>query len=507
MLPYRGILAVGEEGARLRSSRILGVLAGVGVAQMFTMVVNIVRTKLLAVLLGPTGVGVTSVVDQITQLVLQVSALSLPFASIKFLARAHSRGEATFRKTYSGLLGAVLGLTAVGTGLAIVALSGWPELVMPSVAAYAPLFLPALLGVPAMGLHGLFVQVLAAVREPRGSAVLTLIIAAGLTAAAYIGISLDGIRGLYWTSLVCNYLVVGGVVWYLSRRLGSTPFPDALRVTRLLDDNRDLFAFILISYATAVALPVSYGMARYAVLTSLGERAAGLLQVGLLLSGALGRLISPMNGLYLTPIVNREIPIEEKLRAAAEFQGTLMLVLGLVAMPVILFADGAIRLLFSPSFVDISPIAYLFVLAQCIAQLAGVHQALLIGLDDLKAYGALVGSAQLSFGVLAWLLAPRYGLPGVAISFVIANITVFGLTLARLSWKHGFVPSPKLLMLMGSGIVVLFAVGGFSAQGDPWDPLGIAAKVVVYALSASAILLLWHREKGGPEADHRGSGP
>lgn len=474
-------------------------------AQMFTLIVNVVRTKLLAVLLGPAGVGVTSVIDQITQLVLQVSALSLPFASVKFLARAHSRGTEAFRRTYSGLLGVVLALTAGGAVLTLLVLGGRPERLMPSLASYAPFLLPALLGVPAMALHGFFIQVLAAVRQPRGSAILTSIIAVGLTVAAYVGISLDGIQGLYWAGLASNYLVVGGVLYVLSRTFDLKPVPGVPRVSSLLEDNRDLFAFTLISYTTAATLPLSHSVVRYAVLSSLGERAAGLLQAALLLSLALGRLLNPMNSLYLTPMVNREMPAEEKLRAAWQFQGTLVMVLAVTAMPLLLFTNELLRLLFSASFVEIGSIAYLFVIAQGIALLAGVHQALLIGLDDLKAYGVLVGSAQLSLGVLAWVLVPSYGLLGVAISFLIENAAVFGLTLARLSWTHGFAPPARLLAFMGAALLVLFAAGGLSAQGDSRDPLVIGAKIGVCALSAAAILLLWHRDKGWLNADHGGA--
>jgi O-antigen/teichoic acid export membrane protein len=480
------------------------VLAGVGAAQAITMLVNLARTKLLAVLLGPAGVGVISVIDQVTQVVLQVSALSLPFASIKFLSRAHSRGEHAFRRTYSSLLSAVLGLTGAGALLALVARSVRPELFGISVAGYGGLLLPALLAVPAMALHGLFVQVLAAARDPRASVLLTLIIAAGLTVAAYIGISLDGIPGLYWATLACSYLVVGGVMWYLSRTLGFSPFDGSARITPLFEDNRDLFTFILISYALAVALPVSYGMLRYAVLGALGESAAGLLQAALLLSGAFTRLLNPMNGLYLTPIVNRDIPIPAKLRAAAEFQGMLMMLLGLLAVPVLLFTDGLVRLLFSASFVEIGSIAYLFVVAQCVALLAGVHQALLIGLDDLKTYGMLVGSSQLSLGVLAWILVPRYGVLGAAIAVLISSVAVFGLTFARLRSKHGFAQSPRILTLMGSGFLALLAIGAWAAHSDPQDLLVMAGKVGLCLLFMSAILLFWRREGHWRQLEHDG---
>jgi len=479
----------------------LKVLAGVGMAQVTTMVVNLGRTKMLAVLLGPAGVGVTGIVDQLVQLVLHASAMSLPFASVKFLARAHSRDEATFRRTASSLLGAVVGLTAAGAAIALGVLGAWPVLLPPSLAGYGALLVPALLAVPAMALHGFFVQVFAAARQARGAATLILIIAIGLTVAAYVGISLGGVAGFYWASLVASYLIVGGVVWYLNETLGLRPAVGTPRVVaRLLAENRDLLPFTLILYGIAIVLPLSHMIMKYAVLTSLGEQAMGLVQAALVFSTGLDRLLNPMNGLYLTPIVNRDIPAADKLRAASEFQGTLMMTVAVLAMPMVLFADWLVRWLFSSAFAEVVSIAYLFVVAQCIRQLAGVHQALLIGLEDLKAYGVLVGAAELSLGVVGWLLVPGYGILGAAVGVVFSNVALFGLTLARLSWTHGAIPSPRTLALMGGGVVSLLVAGGWSAQADAWDPAIIAAKLAVGAFFTAAALVVWRRDRSRRDA-------
>ena len=63
----------------------LKAIAHVGTLQIIGAVVFVVRVKTTAVLLGPAGVGVVSVVDQFVQLVLQLAAVSLPFAAVKFL--------------------------------------------------------------------------------------------------------------------------------------------------------------------------------------------------------------------------------------------------------------------------------------------------------------------------------------------------------------------------------------------------------------------------------------
>lgn len=80
----------------------------------------------------------------------------------------------------------------------------------------------------------------------------------------------------------------------------------------------------------------------------------------------------------------------------------------IVAVPMVLFARLLLSLFYSPSFVEVSQFFYLFVVAQFLAQLAGVVQAVLIGVNDLVVYVVMVGLGQLALGLIAWELAPTW---------------------------------------------------------------------------------------------------
>src|SRR5260370_41054133 len=95
----------------------LRMIAGIGVLQVAVTLVNLLRSKVVAVLLGPEGVGVIGLVDQLVQLVLYASTLSLPFAAVRFLSRAHSEGQEAFTRSFGSFLRALLILTSVGTVL------------------------------------------------------------------------------------------------------------------------------------------------------------------------------------------------------------------------------------------------------------------------------------------------------------------------------------------------------------------------------------------------------
>ncbi len=91
------------------------------------MLAGLARTKVLAVLLGPAGVGVASVIDQVVSLVAQLGSLSIPFVGLKFLARARDGGAEETRSIYDALVMllvlASIVAAAIGTGIA----SAWPS--------------------------------------------------------------------------------------------------------------------------------------------------------------------------------------------------------------------------------------------------------------------------------------------------------------------------------------------------------------------------------------------
>jgi O-antigen/teichoic acid export membrane protein len=414
---------------------------------------------------------------------------------VKFLSRAHSEGPGAFQRSYSSFLRLLLFLTSGGAAICLGAVLLRPELLGEEFSAYRALLVPALVGVPAIVLHGFFGQVLAAAGRANAAALMLLAIAAALAGSAYVGISLAGLAGYYWGNLLTCVLIVGSVVVYLRRWLNLPVRGDGEGVRKLLRENPSIVTFGLVLYVSSGSSAFGHFMARYTVLSSFGEAEAGMLQAAIALSAAFNLVLTPANGLYLTPILNRNMPKYEKMRAAVEFQTKLMVAIGILAMPLVLFPHWALILVFSPAFVQAGQVLVLFVLAQCVLILAGVHQALMIGLDDLKVYGGIIALGHLSIGGLSWLLVPQYGIVGVAVALLIANATIFSLTLARLRSEHGLRLSPRLVVLMVYGLSVLALVG--SVGYDSRDPpvLLVLGKVAFYGGFVISLALLLGRQE------------
>jgi O-antigen/teichoic acid export membrane protein len=206
-------------------------------------------------------------------------------------------------------------------------------------------------------------------------------------------------------------------------------------------------------------------------------------------------VLNPANGLYLTPIMNRNIEKWEKIKAALEFEKKLAIVLILAAVPVVLFPELLLTVLFSTEFTVAARFVFLFVFAQCISQLAGVHQALLIGFDDLKVYSLITCTGHICLGILAWFLIPPLGIFGAALGFIAGYLIIFVLTLLRLRIKHQFIMPRQLSVLIIYGLSMLLITGAVFTQYNPWNGVVITTKIGIGLLFVCSLLFYLSKEE------------
>ena len=465
------------------------ILTAIGVIQVGLILVNVIRAKVMAVLLGPQGLGVVSIVDQVVLLAGQIAAFSLPFAAVKFLSRARSRDARSFQNTYSSILAALFIVTSVGAGVALLITIFRPGLLGQELVGYRALLIPALLAIPAVKFHGFFGQVLAAAQLPRASALMVLFIGLVFTASSVVGIKLGGLGGFYWANLVAGCGIAGAVIWYLRSKLNLNVLTTGHSFRQELHENPGIISLTTLLYVSSFTMPISMLIARYAVLAHYSETEAGLLQAGMALAASLTVILNPMNGLYLTPLVNRDTTTAEKLNAGIEFQSKLTLITCLAAMLLVLFGSWAIWIQYSREFLGVGRILFLFVIGQYLAQLAGVYQALIIGLDDLKMYGVTLAVGQLSLGLVSWLLVPAYGLSGVALGAIISNGLVLILTYAQLARRHQLKVPRTLVLSMSYGAVMLLVAGVVGNRFDPFSLVVNLGKCAFYAVFSLSLLL------------------
>jgi O-antigen/teichoic acid export membrane protein len=462
----------------------------VGVIQVVAILISIARSKMVALLLGPEGLGIVSVIDQVVQLVAYISAFSLPLAAVRFLSRAHSEGEGEFQRTYSLFLSIILTLSSVGA-LAGVAIALWrPQLLGPELFEFNGVLAIAVLAVPAMILGGFIPNALAAARKVRASALMAVVTSVGLTFAWVGGILLGGLPGMYIGSVAMLTAIALGALIYLRASLGLPLIAKGINIVDEFKANPQIFGMAAILAAGSIASSCALLVMRQSVLTTEGPAAAGLLQSAYALALAINLVLNPTNGLYLTPIMNRNIDKREKLATAIAYQKRLAAILVLVGLPVVLFPKTLLFVLFSGDFTDAGQWVFLFATAQVAAQFAGIYQAILIGVDDLWRYGVVTcaGFGVVGFG--SWLLVGALGVEGAGIAILAGAVFTAVAALVVLHGRHGLKLSMADFSLTLYAVLSCLIVGMIAKQLPEWGLAPMAARAGVGAVFVLGMWIL-----------------
>jgi PST family polysaccharide transporter len=432
------------------------VITAVGVLQISVLAIMLLRSKVLALLLKPEGVGLVSTLDQLAQVVAQVSALSLISTPTRFIARVVSDGLGEVTAMYSALLKLLVVSTLAGAAVAAALLYLNPNALGASLHGYGTLAAIAVLSAPLLALSGYFANVSAAVEGYSTTGLYLLFAALGSLAAAYFGIRINGIAGLYYANLIVGAVSVIAIAAYLR---AAVPLQFRVRASGLRDAIRrhpDIVKYCSTTYVLSFAQPLTFLIVRSVLLQRLGAKQAGYFQAAFAVSSIASLVLMQAIRVYLEPAVNRASDDRAKIAAANEFQRTFALLILLGTLPLVLFPADVIAALSTRAFTPVSAVVYLFVLADCLFLCNQVYATVVMAVDDFRGFFQVNIAGHLTLCAGVWLLTGRFGLAGVAWSFLLARVVVFVLTQALLIRRHG------IRMATRSAAVLTYSVGALA---------------------------------------------
>jgi O-antigen/teichoic acid export membrane protein len=461
----------------------LQAIVALGGIQALTMAAGLARTKVLALLLGPAGLGVASVVDQVLSLIAQLGSLSIPFAALKYLSRSRDSSDEETRRIYNAF---VLLLTVAAIGFALVACvvaAARPSLFGDGLTAFRTPLIVALLGVPPFALMPLLRNALAALERHRESAVAALIAAVLSIGGSALGVQIGGLTGLYVANGIVLLVTIAGMQWYLggSLRLGLSRASSVAEAFRLLKAQPGLWTFASSMYVLALTSPLAYLFARSTLLSTHGAAEAGLAAAVYGIAVSIRLVLTQANALYLTPLVNRSRPKGERIAAVAEYLRILVVLVTLSALLVVLFPRQWLLLLYSARFVAAFPLVTVFVLAETVLLVAGVYQTLLVGFDDSRGYLLSTVAGHLLTIMVAHSLAVARGGFGVGLAFLAGNSVILIATATRSVRRHHAARVLTPLLAFGVAVSGIAAAGWWASSSN--TP-GVALRVAVYAGAA-----------------------
>jgi len=462
----------------------------IGFLQIVSIAIGAVRTKVFAVLLGPSGFGVLATIDQLVLSVSQFCNLSLPDTAVKFLSRGHSISEEQFQKSYAGFIKALISLGLLATLILLIYLPPNLARIDPQLGKYRAPVSIALLGIPATMLLVFLVHVLAARQRAIASVLLTTISAAVFALFGTVGCFLAGISGVYLAVVPASSVFVTGIVIYARAKMGLRLHVPSRGNERGIKINREIIETAVANYIAVGCYSGFLLLARYLSITNLSEEAAGLLQAGLAIALSIGAVLGPTNMLYLAPYLNRVMPVETKVQSVDKFLPQLILLYCLGALPVLLFPELTLRILFSGRFIDAIGILRVLLVWQCLFQVAGIYQQLLIGLDDVKAFCLITSAGYAGAATLCIWLVGRLGLNGIAIAFAVSALFITCIAAIRLRLKYNY-SLPRSLYLFGLFAVITFvATIALANWTRELTLVGLASRLVFTVLAVTGAWLV-----------------
>jgi O-antigen/teichoic acid export membrane protein len=316
---------------------------------------------------------------------------------------------------------------------------------------------------------------------------------------SYAGAKVAGVAGLYLGLLIAGACMVGSALWRTSRR-----WPDdspSLFAGTLSELRRQahLVAYLGSAYVISFTQPLAFLTVRSAMVTGRSATEAGHFQAAFVVSSVLSMLLIQTGRLYLEPQVNREMVPRARVAFSHEYIRVIAGLMIVGALPLSLFPDVAIAMLFSRSFVPVAPYLFLFVLADCLLVWTLAYLAALRAQDDMAWAFGINLSGNVALAALAWLLVPRWGIGGAAAAFLVSRVSTIGCVLIRMRRLTGArMPAETLravtylaAAVTFSGVITL-GIAGNSAIGAA---LGVPLRLVVLIAFLAGGLWMLHSDE------------
>lgn len=386
------------------------VIFGIALLQFGMLVVGLVRGKTLSLLFGPDGLGLLGAYDQLIVVLTQLGALGLPFAAMTVMSAATTSGRSAFNATFSRFLAIMTVLAIATTVTALVISFAWPLAFGQGLGKDLVLLRLAVLGIGPLMMTVFIAQTLVASQAPAEAALFGFVSATLLTGAAIAGSLINGLHGLYTATAFAGYGFVAAALIYLklSRGLRLWPRRAAGSLLRCSGDPVVKTAFSI--FCVLVGMSGSLLGARLLVLSELGETPAGLLQSALAITFSVGSVVAAIIGIQLAPSINRNIPVVTKLNMTGDALGYVTLLLCLGAIPIMLFPQSTLHLLYSRGFVGAATTLILCLFWQVVYQVLTIFQQLMISLGASLSSAAYLVTGFVASVVAIKLLIPSLGL-------------------------------------------------------------------------------------------------
>lgn len=460
--------------------KLLKVMATTGGASGVTMLLGLLTNKIVAVVLGPAGVGLLSSYRLIQDVVTGLGIFGGAGAQVQALSSVE--GEARSRRVV-----ACVWLTMTGMAIFTVVLlagapliadhffrSSSPDIVF-ALRCMAVTFCVSVIAIVASG----FVNVSGAIG--RLSLAQVMAGAGGVVAAWPLAtLAAGGSQLAYVGMILAPLAVTAGLTVFMSWRLGWLPHvAAAFRQKPLRADIRHFLSYFAAHLVSSLVNAISLLALRATLIETAGQGANGLFQASWILTQQNLVMLMSSFATYLLPTLSATHDVAERKRFLDDTLPLIIVLTVPMAGVGLLFMPLVLHLLYSAEFLPaIAPLRWML-LANLFSALIAVFVVLLLArnrplISAATEVGWYLGFAGTGIAILTGVIDPAWigmgSLEALGAAFFAAHTVrlVFLIVVCRL--KASYTPSPDVWRIGGIGfaLLLLAAWQGWSAQSVNW---------------------------------------
>jgi len=395
-----------------------------GAMSIVTMVAALLRGKVMAMCLGPAGVGLSGILNQVVALESQVLALGLPTVVVKSVAGADVE-ERTKVESVIARLALALGVFGLVLGLVLsplVAVATFKSF------EHLPLVIAASLAVPA----AILTSIWCAVIQGRGEVgFLARSQAAFAVVSALVALPLiwyGGLAGLGVSVVLAALIPVAGLWSRRPRHLTAASDDKGIRDS-LVRAGLSIIATIAIAQVAAYAT-------RMVVVNQLGVFEAGLYQAALAVSGGLPGFVFSAMALDYYPRISAAKDGEEMVRVTNMQVQASMVIATPLFVGMIVFGGQLLDFYYTEEFLGATELMAWMTASVAFRVISWPAGYWLVAKATPKEYLLIEGPAALLAPLVTIGLLPLAGLAGAGLAMVLSAL-VYALVIITFMRRRG----------------------------------------------------------------------
>jgi len=395
-----------------------------GAMSIVTMVAALLRGKVMAMCLGPAGVGLSGILNQVVALESQVLALGLPTVVVKSVAGADVEARPKVESVIArlalalGVFGLVLGLV-LSPLVAVATFKSFEHL---------PLVIAASLAVPA----AILTSIWCAVIQGRGEVgFLARSQAAFAVVSALVALPLiwyGGLAGLGVSVVLAALIPVAGLWSRRPRHLTAASDDKGIRDS-LVRAGLSIIATIAIAQVAAYAT-------RMVVVNQLGVFEAGLYQAALAVSGGLPGFVFSAMALDYYPRISAAKDGEEMVRVTNMQVQASMVIATPLFVGMIVFGGQLLDFYYTEEFLGATELMAWMIASVAFRVISWPAGYWLVAKATPKEYLLIEGPAALLAPLVTIGLLPLAGLAGAGLAMVLSAL-VYALVIITFMRRRG----------------------------------------------------------------------